>query len=85
MQELARRKNAEYFENLGRFTHLENTENILKGLVCCADCKRPLVRYKNVSHEKKLWYTCTTAFYFCICSRAAHPKRVFWHEVTPRP
>lgn len=52
VQELARRKNAEYFENLGRFTHLETTENILKGLVCCADCKRPLVRYKNVSHEK---------------------------------
>lgn len=57
VQELAQRKNAEYFENLGRFTHLETTENILKGLVCCADCKRPLVRYKNVSHEKKLWYT----------------------------
>jgi site-specific DNA recombinase len=57
VHELARRKNAEYFENLGRFTHLETTENILKGLVCCADCKRPLVRYKNVSHEKKLWYT----------------------------
>ena len=57
VQELAQRRNAEYFENLGRFTHLETTENILKGLVCCADCKRPLVRYKNVSHEKKLWYT----------------------------
>ena len=49
---LAQRKNAEYFENLGRFTHLKTTENILKGLVYCADCKRPLVRYKNVSHEK---------------------------------
>lgn len=57
VQELAQRKKTEYFENLGRFTHLETTENILKGLVCCADCKRPLVRYKNVSHEKKLWYT----------------------------
>lgn len=57
VQALAQRRNAEYFENLGRFTHLETTENILKGLVCCADCKRPLVRYKNVSHEKKLWYT----------------------------
>ena len=57
VQELARRKNAEYFENLGRFTHLKTTENILKGLIYCADCKRPLVRYKNVSHEKKLWYT----------------------------
>ena len=49
---LAQRKNAEYFENLGRFTHLKTTENILEGLVYCADCKRPLVRYKNVSHEK---------------------------------
>ena len=57
VQELAQRRNAEYFETLGRFTHLETTENILKGLICCADCKRPLVRYKNVSHEKKLWYT----------------------------
>ena len=57
VQELAQRKKTEYFDNLGRFTHLETTENILKGLVYCADCKRPLVRYKNVSHEKKLWYT----------------------------
>ena len=57
VQELARRKNAEYFENLGRFSYLETTENILKGLIYCADCKRPLVRYKNVSHNKKLWYT----------------------------
>ena len=57
VQELAKRKNEEYFENLGRFAHLGSTENILKGLIYCADCKRPLVRYKNVSHEKKLWYT----------------------------
>ena len=57
VQEISRCKNEAYFEALGRFTHLETTENILKGLVCCADCKRPLVRYKNVSHEKKLWYT----------------------------
>ena len=35
--------------NLGRFTR--NHENILKGW-SGADCKRPLVRYKNVSHEK---------------------------------
>lgn len=49
---LAQRKNAEYFKNLGRFRHLKTTENILKGLIYCADCKRPLVRYKNVSHKK---------------------------------
>lgn len=52
VQELAQRKKTEYLDNLGRFTHLKTTENILKGLVYCADCKRPLVRYKNVSHEK---------------------------------
>lgn len=52
-----RQRNEEYFEKLGRFSYLETTENILKGLIYCADCKRPLVRYKNVSHNKKLWYT----------------------------
>jgi len=57
VQEITRRRNEEYFEKLGRFSYLETTENILKGLVYCADCKRPLVRYKNVSHNKKLWYT----------------------------
>ena len=57
VQELAQRRNEEYFENLGRFSYLKTTENILKGLIYCADCKRPLVRYKNVSHGKKLWYT----------------------------
>lgn len=57
VQEIMRQRNEEYFEKLGRFSYLETTENILKGLICCADCKRPLVRYKNVSHEKKLWYT----------------------------
>ena len=57
VQEIMRQRNEEYFEKLGRFSYLETTENILKGLIYCADCKRPLVRYKNVSHEKKLWYT----------------------------
>ena len=57
VQEIVRQRNEEYFEKLGRFSHLETTENILKGLIYCADCKRPLVRYKNVSHNKKLWYT----------------------------
>ena len=57
VQEITRQRNEEYFEKLGRFSYLETTENILKGLIYCADCKRPLVRYKNVSHNKKLWYT----------------------------
>lgn len=57
VQEITRQRNEEYFEKLGRFSYLETTENILKGLIYCADCERPLVRYKNVSHNKKLWYT----------------------------
>ena len=43
--------------NLGKFDDLGKTENILQGLVYCADCGRPLVRYKSVSHGKKMWYT----------------------------
>lgn len=46
-----------YFDKLGKFDELGKTENILRGLIYCADCGRPLVRYKNVSHGKKLWYT----------------------------
>ncbi len=47
----------EYNDRLGKFSHLEHTENILQGLVWCPNCQRPMVRYKNVSHGKKLWYT----------------------------
>ncbi len=57
VQALAEQRHKEYHDRLGRFTDLETTENILKRLIYCADCKRPLVRYKNVSHDKKLWYT----------------------------
>ena len=45
-----------YFENLGKFDGLGKSGNLLKGLIYCADCGRPLVRYKSVSHGKKLWY-----------------------------
>lgn len=57
VQKIARQRKKEYNERLGKFSHLEQTENILQGLVWCPCCKRPLVRYKNVSHGKKLWYT----------------------------
>ena len=47
-----------YYEKLGRHDHLGATPNILRGLVFCADCKRPLVRYKNVTNKgKNLFYT----------------------------
>ena len=57
VQEMAKAAHDTYFENLGRFDDLGKTENILQGMIFCADCGRPLVRYKSVSHGKKLWYT----------------------------
>lgn len=45
-----------YYGNLGKFDALGKTENLLQGLIFCADCGRPLVRYKSVSHGKKQWY-----------------------------
>lgn len=57
VQKLAQERKAEYHSRLGKFDGMGGSENIFKQLVYCADCKRPLVRYKNVSHEKKLWYT----------------------------
>ena len=57
VQQIARQRKKEYHEKLGKFSHLEHTENILQGLVWCPNCNRPLVRYKNVSHGTKLWYT----------------------------
>lgn len=59
VQRLANESRDGYHRNLGKFDHLETHENILAGLVFCADCGRPLVRYKTVSHGKKLWYTYT--------------------------
>lgn len=57
VQQIANQRKSEYHERLGKFAHLKHSENILQGLVWCPNCQRPLVRYKNVSHGKKLWYT----------------------------
>ncbi|MBQ3803436.1 MAG: recombinase family protein, partial [Oscillospiraceae bacterium] len=57
VQNMAKAAHNAYYENLGKFDDLGKTENILQGLVYCADCGRPLVRYKSVSHGKKMWYT----------------------------
>ena len=57
VQEISKRKYDEYHAKLGKFSHLEHSENILQGLIWCPYCQRPFVRYKNVSHGVKLWYT----------------------------
>lgn len=57
VQRMAKEARERYFGNIGKFDALGKSENILQGLIYCADCGKPLVRYKNVSHGKKLWYT----------------------------
>lgn len=69
VQCIAVQKKREYHKRLGKYSHLEHSENILQGLVWCPHCKRPMVRYKNVSHGSKLWYT-----YICP-SHADDPAR----------
>lgn len=62
VQELNSRKKREYEEKQGRFSGVENTENILKGLVYCGVCGTKLVRYKNIRENKRkeprifVWY-----------------------------
>ncbi len=68
VQKLALERKEEYHSHLGKFDGLGQTENIFKQLAYCPDCQRPLVRYKNVSHDKKLWYT------FICPSHADDPK-----------
>ena len=69
VQAITKQKNDEYQARLGKFAHLEHSENMMQGLIFCANCNRPLVRYKSVSHGKKLWYT-----YICP-GHAADPNR----------
>lgn len=68
VQRIAQERKEEYHSRLGKFEGLGQTENIFRQLVFCSDCQRPLVRYKNVSHDKKLWYT------FICPSHADDPK-----------
>ncbi len=62
IQELNSLKKQEYWQKQGRFSSVEDTGNILKGLVCCGDCGKKLVRYKNICENKwkepklHIWY-----------------------------
>lgn len=63
-----------YNANLGKYCSLGKHDNILKGLVFCGDCGKPLVRHKDVIRGKYIRYS-----YFCrgysihaesnVCSR----------------
>ena len=62
VQEMNRQANEQYWEKKKRFDHIQNTENILKGLVYCGNCGTKLTRYKNVRENKHkepkfhVWY-----------------------------
>lgn len=56
VQAMHAERNAQYHANLGKYDHLGKSENILKGLVYCGDCGRPMVRYKQVSQGKSVAY-----------------------------
>lgn len=56
VQLLCGEKKAQYHARLGKYDRLGKSENILKGLVFCGDCGRPMVRYKKVSHGQKVFY-----------------------------
>ena len=56
VQAICAEKNAAYHARLGKYDYLGKSENILKGLVYCSDCGRTMVRYKQVSHGKRVSY-----------------------------
>lgn len=49
VQQISNERKAVYWERIGKYDGLGNRPNILKRLVYCADCGRPLVRYKSVT------------------------------------
>ncbi len=73
VQVMAEECRAVYQEKAGGLHDLETTPNILQGLVFCADCKRPMVRFKNVSEGRgHLYYTYVCRTYLedpSSCSR----------------
>lgn len=78
VQQMGEERRSTYHDRLGRYDKLGSTPNILRGLIFCADCKRPLVRYKSVTNQGR------NLFYVFICPShaddlASCPKKYF-HE-----
>lgn len=78
VQAMSERASKDYKANLGNHGHLETTPNILRGLIFCADCGKPMVRYMQVTNNgKNLYYV-----YICQTHHAditACPKK-YLHE-----
>ena len=77
VQEIEAQRCSAYHERLGRYDDLGGSPNIFRGLIFCADCKRPMVRYKSVNYGKTLYYV------FICRSHADDPKscpKKYLHE-----
>lgn len=61
VQEMAEQCRTTHRELVGRFDDLGRIPHILRGLVFCADCKKPMIRYKYVSER------CSHLYYSYIC------------------
>ena len=78
VRKIAEERHNAYQERLGRYDDLGTTPNILRGLIFCADCRRPMVRYKAVTSKGR------NRYYVFICpSHANHPEscpKKYLHE-----
>ena len=78
VQAMSEQASQAYNATLGNHDHLGSTPNILRGLIFCADCGKPMVRYKNVTNKG------THLYYVYICQThhadiTACPKK-YLHE-----
>ena len=78
VQAISEKSSQAYKANLGNYDHLGTSPNIFRGLIFCADCGKPMVRYKNVTNKG------THLYYVYICQThhadiTACPKK-YLHE-----
>ena len=63
VQQMSEKCVESYRKNLGKYDALGKPPNLLRGLIWCADCGKPLVRYKEVRDQGKrldFVYICPT-------------------------
>ncbi|MFV0520709.1 MAG: recombinase family protein [Lachnospirales bacterium] len=68
VQSINKETNKIYKEKLGKYNHLEDSEDIFKGLIHCGNCNKVLKRYRNVNEGKGNTYSVK---YFYICQNHA--------------
>jgi DNA invertase Pin-like site-specific DNA recombinase len=76
-----RERSAAFKEHQGKYTHFEKPPLLLQNLVFCADCGKPLYRYKSVTSHGKYcdWiYKCRTHDNLMTCpAKYVHEKDLY--------